>query len=83
VTILSAQKARLDAQPTPGNKAEQAAASVHAAAVGAATKVADAAAPTVDGWFSGLKTIVAEPKIVVPLVLVASPLLSVSCSGSA
>lgn len=73
VTILSAQKARLDAQPAPAaDKAEQAAANVHAAAVNAATKVADAAAPTAAGWLSGLKTILTEPKIIVPLLLFAA-----------
>ena len=71
VTILSAQQARLNAQPTPADKADQAAANVHEAAVAAAAKVADAAAPTEDGWLSGLKTILIEPKIIVPLLLFA------------
>ncbi len=71
VTILSAQRQLLAAQPAPVDKAAQAATNVHNAAVDAATKVADAAAPAGAGWLSGLRTIVAEPKIAVPLLLFA------------
>jgi hypothetical protein len=71
VTVLSAQRQLLAAQPAPVDKAAQAATNVHDAAVDAATKVADAAAPAGAGWLSGLRAIMTEPKIIVPLLLFA------------